>query len=188
VDRPMRTLSQSWLRQDKLGRAGPMRSLSLLLLVTATVSCASAPPPKAEGGAKPEAQTVSETPAAKCLALAGAQRAPKQNEPQKVGVRHVLVTYKGAKNAADSITRTREEACLRALDARDKMLAGADFDDVIKEYSDEVGAADRRGSLGTVERREVAPPFADAAFELLINQMSDVVETDFGFHLILRTE
>jgi NIMA-interacting peptidyl-prolyl cis-trans isomerase 1 len=39
-----------------------------------------------------------------------------------------------------------------------------------------------------VERREVAPPFADAAFELSVQQMSDVVETDRGFHLILRTE
>ena len=103
-------------------------------------------------------------------------------------MRHVLVKHKAAKNAPETVTRSREEACLRALEARDKMLAGADFDAIVTEYSDEKGAADRRGSLGSVERAEVAPPFADAAFELSIGQMSDVVETDFGFHLILRSE
>lgn len=129
-----------------------------------------------------------ETPADKCLALATVQRERKPNEPAKIAVRHVLVKHKAAKNPVETVTRTREEACLRALEARDKILAGADFDTIVTEYSDEKGAAARRGLVGTVERAEVAPPFADAAFELSIGQMSDVVETDSGFHLILRSE
>ena len=103
-------------------------------------------------------------------------------------MKHVLVEYAGAKRAAPSITRSREEACLRAMEARDKLRNGADFADVVKEYSDEPGAATRGGSIGTIERGDVAPPFADAAFELDVNQLSDVVETDFGFHVIFRTE
>lgn len=152
-----------------------------------TAACG-APQKQDASNVAPTAEAKAETPAQKCLAIAGAQRERKPNEPAKVGVRHVLVKYQGAKNAPETITRTREEACLRAMEARDKMLAGADFDDVVKTYSDEAGAADRRGVVGVLERREMAPPFADAAMELTVGQMSDVVETEFGFHLILRNE
>lgn len=123
-----------------------------------------------------------------CLATANAKRAKFSGEPPKVTVKHILIKYAGAKNADGSITRTREEACMRALEARDKMVGGAEFDDVVKEFSEEAGAATRNGSIGSVERKDVAKPFADAAFELSVNQMSDIVETEFGFHLIMRTE
>ena len=42
--------------------------------------------------------------------------------------------------------------------------------------------------LGAVSRSEVAPPFADAAFELHVGDVSYVVESEFGFHVIMRTE
>ena len=168
----------------------PSRTLHLapLLLPFFAAACAGSPPPPSDSPPKEPASAEPETPAQKCLALANAQREKKPGEPAKIGARHVLVKHKDAKNPTGAVTRTREEACLRALEARDKILAGADFDAIVSEYSDEKGAAERRGSLGTVERAEVAPPFADAAFELAIGQMSDVVETDFGFHLILRSE
>ncbi|MEZ4299934.1 MAG: peptidylprolyl isomerase [Polyangiaceae bacterium] len=154
-------------------------------------SCAPAATTKGDGagnaGPQPE-EHAEQAPGAKCLSLAGAVHERKAGEPLKIGARHVLVKYKGAKNAPDTVTRSREEACLRAIEARDKVLAGTDFDAVVTEYSDEAGAADRRGTVGTVERADVAPAWADAAFELSIMEMSDVVETDFGFHLILRTE
>lgn len=123
-----------------------------------------------------------------CFTTANAKRAKFSGEPPKVTVKHILVKYSGAKNADASISRSREEACLRALEVRDKMVGGAEFDDMVKEYSDEPGAASRNGSIGSVERKDLAKPFADAAFELSMNQMSDIVETEFGFHLIIRTE
>jgi peptidyl-prolyl cis-trans isomerase NIMA-interacting 1 len=126
--------------------------------------------------------------ASACFALAGTKRPQNPKEPSKVSVRHVLVQYTGSKNARPPVSRTREEACLRALQARDEVRAGADFVEVVKKYSDEPGAASRSGSLGAVERKDVAPPFADAAFELKPKEFSDVVETDFGFHVIMRVE
>lgn len=172
-----------------------MRSFFAVLAVSVSIAaCASASsPPPAEIKIEAEAQDTSapapSSAGEKCLALAGAVRERKAGEPEKIGVRHVLVKYKGAKRADNTVTRSREQACLRALEARDKVLAGsADFDAIVNEYSEEPGAKDRRGSLGTIGRGDLVKPFSDAAFELTIGQMSDVVESDFGFHLILRNE
>ena len=169
-------------------------------LLVAWLGCSGATPPvvalpasEAEKGGNEtdkafEAPIVDPAAAEQCLALAGAKRARATDEPDKVTVKHVLVKYKGAKNAADQIQRPREAACLRALEARDKIREGADFAEIVKQYSDEPGAATREGSVGAVSRSDVAKPFADAAFELKPNQLSDVVETEFGFHVIFRTQ
>ena len=154
-----------------------------LPFVLAACGGAAAPPPDA-----PHAAAVPESPAAACLRTAGAQRTPAAKEPDRVGAKHVLVKYGGAKGAPAAITRSREDACLRALEARDKLRGGADFGEIVAAYSDETGAATRGGSLGRVERKELVAPFADAAFELDIHQLSDVVESPFGFHVIMRTE
>lgn len=177
-----------------------MASVAALVAASVFLGCGGAPPP-----AKP-VEKASEKPAevapvadakpkgpdpekvALCLATANAKRAKFSGEPPKITVKHILIKYAGAKNPVESVTRTREEACMRAVEARDKIVAGTDFDDVVKEFSDEPGAATRNGSIGSVERKDLAKPFADAAFELSLNQMSDIVETESGFHLIMRTE
>jgi NIMA-interacting peptidyl-prolyl cis-trans isomerase 1 len=132
--------------------------------------------------------TSSDAPAERCLAVAGAKRARRPDEPAKVTAQHVLVKYAGAKKAPPTVTRTREQACLRAEEARAKLEQGSSFADVVNGYSEEPGAATRGGSLGPIERAHVVPPFADAAFELRAGEVSHVVETDYGFHIILRTE
>jgi hypothetical protein len=164
-------------------------------LFTAACGASSPPPapPPAETAAPaapaPTAVAKADGAAAEqCLASANAKRARFSGEPAKIGVRHVLVKHKGSKNPAAGVTRTREEACLRAVEARDKLRQGGDWDAVVKEYSDETGAATRGGTLGSIARTDVAKPFADAAFELSVNMLSDVVETEFGFHLIFRNE
>jgi cytochrome P450 len=147
-----------------------------------------APPPATPAIAATHAAPAEDTPAGRCLATAGAARQRKADEPAKIVAKHVLVKYAGAKKARPNILRTREEACLRALEAREKLAAGMSFADVVSLYSDEPGATTREGSLGTTERAHVVPAFADAAFELKAGEVSHVVETDFGFHVIMRTE
>ncbi len=126
--------------------------------------------------------------AERCLAVAGAARKRKTIEAKSITAKHVLVKFQGAKNASAKIVRSREDACLRAEEARGKLEGGASFAEVVGTYSDEAGAATREGSIGAIERSNVAPAFADAAFELEIGQVSYVVETEFGFHVIQRTE
>jgi len=163
----------------------------LIVLAPLTIAVTAALVSSSCGGGTPSAAAPAGSaagPAAACLAIAGTKRQRNPNEPSKISVRHVLVQYTGSKNARPPISRTRDEACLRALSARDELRAGADFVEVVKKYSDEPGAASRSGSLGSVERKDVAAPFADAAFELHTKEFSDVVESDFGFHVIMRME
>src|SRR4051812_32329526 len=119
----------------------PRAALISTLLLTA---CAPAEPAKTQGAPPaPPAPPAGETPAAACLRTAGSPRSVSPKEPARVSAKHVLVKYAGAKNAAASITRSREDACLRALEARDKLRGGADFAEIVKLYSDEAGAATR---------------------------------------------
>ena len=142
----------------------------------------------AKGPSAPAASGDAAGPAERCLAGADAKHDRSPSEPSRITAKHILVRYAGAKHAPDSVTRTREQACLRAQEALDHLKQGTDFAEVVKQYSDEAGADTREGSLGAIERTDVAPSFADAAFELKMREVSDVVETPFGFHVILRVE
>lgn len=166
-------------------RALPLSPLLLALSLSLTACGAAPSPPSKSPGA---ASATAETPAEACLRTASAKREKRADEPARISAKHVLVKYSGAKGAKGEISRSREEACLRAIEARDKIRGGADFSKVVIEYSEEPGAASREGSVGSVERSDLVPPFADAAFELDMSQLSDVVESDYGFHVILRTE
>ena len=108
--------------------------------------------------------------------------------PQKIRARHILVMYHGSANAVATIGRTRDEAYLRALEASRRAHAGDDFDVLVSEYSDETGGPSRGGDLGEFTRGRMVKAFSDAAFALQPGEISDVVETQFGFHIIQRTE
>lgn len=161
------------------------RAVALLSLLVCAACGGSAP---AAGPTTP-AGPAADTPAGKCLAVAGAKRERKPDEPAKVGAKHLVVKYAGSKRAGPNVTRTKEEACLRAQEAYEKLEKGATFADVVKEYSEEPGAATREGSVGTFDRSgRMAAPFVDATMELKVGEVSHVVETDFGFHIIYRSE
>jgi NIMA-interacting peptidyl-prolyl cis-trans isomerase 1 len=88
----------------------------------------------------------------------------------------------------EGITRSRDEARKRAQEALLKIRGGAPFEEMVKEYTDEPGGPERGGDLGTFDRSTMVKPFADAAFALKVGEVSEVVETKYGFHVIKRTE
>ena len=174
----------SFNRSTAAGRRSH-RSFLLAGLVLASQTACGAPqtPDKA-----PEAEGGSQTPDQECLDAANAEHSPKPDAPLRIGLRHILVRHKDAKNAGVNDQRSRGEACLRALSALEELQSGAEWDAVVAKFSDEKGAAARHGSLGSLTQDDLDPSFAGAAFELDVDQLSYVVESPSGFHVILRTE
>ena len=118
----------------------------------------------------------------------GGAATPPPEQREEFGARHLLVQYKGAMRAAPSITRTEDEAKVRATEAMKKARGGANFTDVVKEYSDEPGAAQKGGDLGKFRKGQMVPAFQDAVEKLKVGEISDLVKTQFGYHVILRTQ
>jgi peptidyl-prolyl cis-trans isomerase C len=109
-------------------------------------------------------------------------RDPKPDAPLTIRVSHILVRHRELKQPSGA-TRAREAACLRALDALHALENGADWDEVVLEYNDA-----NNDALGRVRQEDLATDFANAAFALDVNEISYVVETSRGFHVILRKD
>jgi NIMA-interacting peptidyl-prolyl cis-trans isomerase 1 len=140
------------------------------------------PPPPTTASTPPPAAAPPPTPAA--APTPAAPPAP----PDTVIAQHILCCYKGARRAPKAVTRTKADARGRAQEALAKVRAGAAFEDVVKQYSDDAGSVDRMGSVGKFHRDDMDPAFSTAAFALKPGEVSDVVETPFGFHVIKRTQ
>ncbi|WP_437716915.1 peptidylprolyl isomerase [Sorangium sp. So ce448] len=105
------------------------------------------------------------------------------------GAKHLLVMYKGSRRAPPTIERTKDEAKARATEAMTKAKADpSKFADVVKEYSDEPGADKRGGDLGKFPKGAMVPEFQAGLEKIKVGQVSELVETAFGYHVILRTQ
>jgi hypothetical protein len=107
---------------------------------------------------------------------------------EEISAQHLLVMYQGSKSAPRSIKRSKEEARARAVEALDSIKRGQEFDKVVSAYTDEPGGAARRGALGKFTRDRMVKAFSDAAFALEVGEISTVIESPFGFHVIRRLE
>jgi parvulin-like peptidyl-prolyl isomerase len=105
---------------------------------------------------------------------------------QMIRASHLLVAYKDAMRSTQ--TRTKAEAKARAEEALKRAKKGEDFTKVVAAYTDEPGGADRGGDLRKFGHGQMVPEFDKAAFALKVNEISGIVETPFGFHVIKRTE
>jgi parvulin-like peptidyl-prolyl isomerase len=96
---------------------------------------------------------------------------------------HILIAF-----GARAKLKREDEARSAAEDLLTKIKAGADFGELAKAHSDDPGSAQRGGDMGWFGRRAMVKPFEDAAFALSPGQISDVVKTSFGFHIIKLLE
>lgn len=161
-----------------------------LFMVFVALGCdspsASPPAPSAMPPASAPTAAPSTPPSAAAPSVAAsASAAP---VPDAIIAQHILVAYKTAKRAPKGVTRSKADAKARAAEALAKIRAGTPFEDAVTQYSDDAGSADRMGSVGKFHRDDMDPAFSAAAFALRVGQVSDVVETPFGFHIIKRTQ
>jgi len=107
--------------------------------------------------------------------------------PEQVSVRHILIKTPAAGPDGKLDPKGVEAARARAQDVLKQLKAGAKFEDLAKKFSEDPGSKDNGGLYEKVERGRMVPEFDKAAFSLPKGQLSDLVQTAFGFH-ILRVE
>lgn len=85
--------------------------------------------------------------------------------------------------ASHILVETEDEA----REILEKLASGADFVSLAREHSLDTGSAPAGGNLGWFGRGQMVQPFEQAAFALEVGEISDIVQTDFGYHIILLT-
>ena len=98
--------------------------------------------------------------------------------PEKVQASHILLKTEGKDDAA--VKKQAEEILA-------KVKGGGDFAALAKQYSEDTGSAVKGGDLGFFERGAMVKEFDDVAFSLEPNTVSDLVKTQFGYHIIKVT-
>jgi peptidyl-prolyl cis-trans isomerase C len=103
--------------------------------------------------------------------------------PEQVKASHILIRV----NPNDPPEK-KEEAKKKINQVLSEAKSGKDFTELAKKYSEEPGAAETGGDLGYFGRGAMVPPFEEAAFKLKTGEISDIVETPFGYHIIKLTD
>ena len=109
-----------------------------------------------------------------------------KSEYEQIHAHHILIRMQGSlvNLAPGQKELTDAEALAKALEIRQKILQGADFADLARTDSDDMGSSSKGGDLGFLKRGQTVPSFEDAAFALPTGQLSQPVKTPYGFHLI----
>ncbi|MPY86594.1 MAG: hypothetical protein GEU99_01585 [Luteitalea sp.] len=102
--------------------------------------------------------------------------------PERVRASHILI-----KADATADEASKKAARARAEGLRKQLEGGADFTALAREHSQD-GSASSGGDLNYFPRGQMVKPFEDTAFALKVGELSDVVETPFGYHIIKVTD
>ncbi|KAF3323850.1 peptidyl-prolyl cis-trans isomerase Pin1-like protein [Carex littledalei] len=114
---------------------------------------------------------------------------------EEVRASHILIKHEGSRRKASwkdpdgrvISTTTREVAAARLQSLREEVVSGrAHFSDLASVHSD-CSSAKRGGDLGKFGRGQMQKPFEDATYALRVGEVSPLIDTDSGVHIILRT-
>ena len=101
-------------------------------------------------------------------------------QPHEVSARHILLKFDAGASDEDKAA-VRE----KMVEVQKRLEAGEEFAAVATEVSEDTGSATKGGDLGYFGKGRMVPPFEEAAFALEPGETSDIVESPFGFHVIL---
>jgi len=107
--------------------------------------------------------------------------------PEQIKVSHILIKFNvpEGNELNDSI---KNEARAKINDIEKQLEDGADFAELAEKYSEDVASASNGGDIGFINRGTTVAEFEEAAFALQVGEVSPVVETFYGYHLIKVTE
>ncbi len=97
-----------------------------------------------------------------------------------VSISHIMIGTKG--KSVDSLGKDVALEKIRMV--QDSLKAGRDFTALARQYSEDPGSARREGNLGFFSRRRLPPDLEEPAFKLRPGEVSDIVKTRFGYHII----
>ena len=103
-------------------------------------------------------------------------------ESSQVRVKHILILFE--KDASEKIRKKKNKQIKKILA---ELKEGKDFAEAAKEYSEDVSAS-LGGDVGFVKKGQMVPEFEKAVFRLKEGEISDVVETEYGYHIIKAEE
>jgi peptidyl-prolyl cis-trans isomerase D len=98
--------------------------------------------------------------------------------PNRVHVQHILFMTVNKPDAEVEETRKKAEDVLK------QVKKGGKFDELAKKYSEDPGTRDKGGDLGWIVGGQTVPEFQKVAFSLPVGQVSELVKTQYGFHII----
>src|SRR5260370_3764335 len=108
--------------------------------------------------------------------------------PERVKVRHILISTPRPGPDGKVDTKAVDEARAKAEDVLKQIKAGGNFSELAKKYSQDPGSASQGGEYPAATRRTWGPEFEKAAFEHSPGQISGLVQTSYGFHIIQTEE
>src|SRR2546423_279931 len=111
----------------------------------------------------------------------------KDHPEEQVHARHILISIKSAEAPSEG-GLDKPHARAKAEEVLKRVKAGEDFATLAKENSTDPGSKENGGDLGWFSHGRMVPEFEKAAFALQPGQISDIVESPFGFHIIKAEE
>ena len=112
------------------------------------------------------------------IAMQGGRKPPKS----EVTTKHILIAF----NATDPADRAR--ALERIKEIRQRIVDGESFERLAEQYSDDPGSASKGGYVSPQVRGTFADNYEKFAWSAPLNELSDIIQTSFGFHLIVVTD
>ena len=107
----------------------------------------------------------------------------KRERIPEIRASHIFISYK-----TDSAKTDTAAALKKIEDIKKQLDEGADFAELAKKYSEDPGSRENNGDLGFFPRRSMVKEFDEAAFNLKKGEISNIVQTRYGFHIIKLTD
>lgn len=100
------------------------------------------------------------------------------NDVKTVTVRHILLTTQGKSDSEKQQIKEKMEGILK------RAKNGEDFTELAKQYSEDPGSKAKGGLYENVHRGMMVKPFEEAAFSVPVGEISDIIETQYGYHIL----